>query len=149
MTPFTPHPEPTTVTSHREAMVDSAGEPVCPIAHTLRVLGTTKWTGFVIRELLPGPKRFGEIRKGVGEANPKPLTDTLRMLEDIGLISRTAYAEMPPRVVYTLTERGHTLWPVLHSMAEWGAQDLARPPDAMDHIATEDAARHHASAQTT
>ncbi len=98
--------------------------PVCPIAHTLQVLGTTKWTGYVIRELLDGPKRFGEIRAGVGDANPKPLTDTLRALEDAGMITRTAYAEMPPRVVYTLTHRGHTLRPVLDAMASWGEQDL-------------------------
>jgi DNA-binding HxlR family transcriptional regulator len=104
--------------------VTSTGEAVCPIAHTLRVLGTTKWTGYVIRELLPGPKRFGEIRAGVGDANPKPLTDTLRTMEDVGLISRAAYAEMPPRVVYTLTDRGHSLLPVLQAMAEWGASDL-------------------------
>jgi DNA-binding HxlR family transcriptional regulator len=109
-----------------QGVVTPSGEVVCPIAHTLRVLGTTKWTGYVIRELLPGPKRFGQIRAGVGDANPKPLTDTLRMLEDIGLISRAAYAEMPPRVVYTLTDRGHTLRPVLEAMADWGAQDLRR-----------------------
>lgn len=97
----------------------------CPIAHTLGVLGTTKWTGYVIRELLPGPRRFGEIRAGVGGASPKPLTDTLRLLEDIGMITRTAYAEMPPRVVYALTARGHSLLPVLQAMAEWGRSDLA------------------------
>jgi len=113
-------------TSPAEGVVTSTGEMVCPIAHTLRVLGTTKWTGYVIRELISGPKRFGEIRVGVGDANPKPLTDTLRMLQEVGLISRAAYAEMPPRVVYTLTERGHSLWPVLQAMAEWGSQDLAR-----------------------
>ena len=96
----------------------------CPIAHTLQVLGTSKWTGYVVRELLPGPKRFGEIRVGVGDANPKPLTDTLRLLESIGMISRTAYAEMPPRVVYELTERGHSLQPVLDAMAAWGSKDL-------------------------
>jgi DNA-binding HxlR family transcriptional regulator len=60
----------------------------------------------------------------VGDANPKPLTDTLRTMEDVGLISRAAYAEMPPRVVYTLTDRGHSLLPVLQAMAEWGASDL-------------------------
>lgn len=96
----------------------------CPIAHTLQVLGSTKWTGYVIRELLPGPKRFGEIRAGVGDANPKPLTDTLRTLEDIGMITRTAYAEMPPRVVYALTDRGLSLRPVLDAMATWGEADL-------------------------
>lgn len=117
---------PDVTSSATEGVVTSTGEVVCPIAHTLRVLGTTKWTGYVLRELLPGPKRFGEIRVGVGDANPKPLTDTLRMLEAVGLVSRAAYAEMPPRVVYTLTERGHSLWPVLQAMAEWGSQDLAR-----------------------
>ena len=115
-----PHLETAAVHVHQGL---SAG--TCPISHTLQVLGTTKWTGYVVRELLPGPKRFGEIRVGVGDANPKPLTDTLRLLESIGIISRTAYAEMPPRVVYELTERGHSLQPVLDAMAAWGSQDLA------------------------
>jgi len=100
------------------------GAAVCPIAHTLQVLGSSKWTGYVVRELLPGPKRFKDIRAGLGSINPKPLTDTLRVLEDNGLVTRTAYAEMPPRVVYELTARGHSLHPVLHAMAEWGARDL-------------------------
>ena len=108
-----------------QGVTTASGETVCPVAHTLRVLGASKWTGYVVRELLPGPRRFGEIRAGVGGANPKPLTDTLRLLEDTGLVTRTAYAEMPPRVVYTLTERGHSLRPVLEAMAEWGAADLA------------------------
>jgi len=121
---------PTAVTpGEYQGVVSSTGEVICPIAHTLRVLATTKWTGYVIRELLDGPKRFGQIRVGVGDANPKPLTDTLRLLEDIGLISRTAYAEMPPRVVYTLTDRGHTLRPVLEAMARWGTLDLNSAQD--------------------
>jgi DNA-binding HxlR family transcriptional regulator len=130
MSPATPATSPASAApggEHEDAaagVLTTSGEIVCPIGHTLRVLGTTKWTGYVIRELLPGPKRFGEIRAGVGDANPKPLTDTLRMLEDIGLVSRAAYAEMPPRVVYTLTGRGHSLGPVLQAMAEWGANDL-------------------------
>lgn len=103
------------------------GSEICPVGHTLRVLGTSKWTGYVIRELLPGPKRFGEIRTGVGDANPKPLTDTLRLLEDVGLVRRTAFAEVPPRVVYELTARGLSLRPVLEAMARWGVEDLARP----------------------
>ena len=127
MTASTPPPLTPSFDAH-QGVVTANGEVLCPIAHTLRVLGTTKWTGYVIRELLGGPKRFGQIRTGIGDANPKPLTDTLRLLEDIGLISRTAYAEMPPRVVYTLTDRGHTLRPVLEAMAQWGAVDLQSDP---------------------
>ena len=97
----------------------------CPIAHTLRVLGTTKWTGYVIRELLDGaPHRFGDIRRGIGDVGPKPLTETLRTMEDVGLVHRTAYAEVPPRVEYVLTERGRSLAPVLAAMSDWGADDL-------------------------
>jgi DNA-binding HxlR family transcriptional regulator len=130
MTPRTPPDADPGGAADHAGVTTPTGEVVCPIAHTLRVLGTTKWTGYVIRELLPGPKRFGQIRAGVGDANPKPLTDTLRLLEDIGLISRTAYAEMPPRVVYTLTERGHSLRPVLEAMALWGTLDLHHESDS-------------------
>ncbi len=102
----------------------------CPIAHTLRVLGTTKWTGYVIRELLDGaPHRFGDIRRGIGDAGPKPLTETLRTMEGAGLLHRTAYAEVPPRVEYVLTERGRSLAPVLAAMSAWGMDDLGRRPD--------------------
>lgn len=104
----------------------AAAASTCPIRHTLDVLATTKWTGYVIRELLAGPRRFGEIRHGVGDVTPKPLTDTLKLLVDLGLVSRTAYAEVPPRVVHELTARGHSLRPLLEAMAAWSEQDLAR-----------------------
>ena len=107
-------------------MTSHAADGTCPIRHTLSVLGTTKWTGYVLRELLGGPRRFGEIRVGIGDANPKPLTETLRVMQDVGLVTRTAYAEMPPRVEYALTGRGRSLAPVLAAMSEWGLADLAR-----------------------
>jgi DNA-binding HxlR family transcriptional regulator len=108
--------------SHPSA--DPSQGQVCPVAHTLKVLGASKWTGYVIRELLGGTKRFGEIRRGVGEANPKPLTDTLRVLEDMDMITRTVHAEVPPRVEYALTTRGRSLTPVIEAMAAWGTTDL-------------------------
>jgi DNA-binding HxlR family transcriptional regulator len=113
--------------AHASGVELDDGTRVCPVGHTLRVLGASKWSGFVIRELLPGPKRFGELRAGVGDVNPKPLTDTLRLLEDTGLVRRTAYAEIPPRVVYELTDRGRSLRPVLEAMAQWGVEDLRHP----------------------
>ena len=109
--------------SDDRAAAGSSGQ-VCPVAHTLKVLGASKWTGYVIRELLDGTKRFGEIRRGVGEANPKPLTDTLRVLEDMNMITRTVHAEVPPRVEYALTARGRSLTPVIDAMAAWGTADL-------------------------
>ena len=85
-----------------------------------------KWTLLIIRELLRGARRFTEIRAGIGTVNPKPLTESLRLLEDHGMITRHAFAEMPPRVEYELTERGRSLAHVLAAMASWGQQDLTR-----------------------
>ncbi|GAA2639296.1 helix-turn-helix domain-containing protein [Actinomadura fulvescens] len=79
-----------------------------------------KWTTLIVRELLTGPKRFGELRDALGTVSPKTLTDRLRSLEHQGILTRTVYAEVPPRVVYELTEQGATLTTVLHAMLEWG-----------------------------
>ena len=97
----------------------------CPIAHTLRVLDG-RWTLLVVRELLGGTKRFGEIRDGLPGSNAKTLTERLKKLEDEGIVTRRAYAEKPPRVEYTLTERGWSLLPLFEAMAAWGLDDAAR-----------------------
>jgi DNA-binding HxlR family transcriptional regulator len=97
---------------------------VCPVTHTLAVMNG-KWTLLVVRELLTGTKRFTEIRRGLDGLNPRTLAERLRMLEADGIVTRRAYAEVPPRVEYTLTERGRSLGPVLVAMAEWGMRDLA------------------------
>jgi DNA-binding HxlR family transcriptional regulator len=93
----------------------------CGLERTLNVLDG-KWTTLVVRELLPGPKRFGEIRSALRGASAKTLTDRLRALEHQGILTRTVYAEVPPRVVYELTEQGHSLSGILHAMLVWGEE---------------------------
>ena len=95
----------------------------CGIERTLQVLDG-KWTTLVLRELLSGPKRFGQLRSGLGDPSPKTLTDRLRILEHQGVLTRTVHAEVPPRVVYELTARGQSLRSVLVAMLEWGDRDF-------------------------
>lgn len=93
--------------------------PACPVETTLTLIGD-KWKVLILRDLLPGTKRFGELRKSIGTVSQKVLTTQLRQMEDSGLIIRTVYAEVPPRVEYTLTELGYSLKPVLDAMGTWG-----------------------------
>ena len=80
------------------------------------------WKVLIIRDLLDGTKRFGEIRKSVGNVSQKVLTANLRSMEDSGLLTRKVYPEVPPRVEYTLTETGYSLKPVLDAMVAWGTE---------------------------
>ena len=86
---------------------------------TLSMVGD-KWKILVIRELLEGTKRFGEIKSGLGTITQKVLTQNLRELEERGLIRRQVYAQVPPKVEYTLTKMGQSLQPVINAMANWG-----------------------------
>jgi DNA-binding HxlR family transcriptional regulator len=97
----------------------------CPIERALLVLDG-KWSTLIIRELLTGPKRFGELRTALDMGSPKTLTERLRALEHQEILTRTVYAEVPPRVVYTLTDRGRSFREVLDAMAEWGVADRHR-----------------------
>ena len=99
--------------------------PACPVETTLTLIGD-KWKVLILRDLLPGTKRFGELRKSVGAVSQKVLTTQLRQMEDSGLIVRTVYAEVPPRVEYTLTELGYSLKPVLDAMGMWGEEYKAK-----------------------
>ena len=74
----------------------------------------------ILRDLLSGTKRFGELKKSIGNVSQKVLTAQLRAMEDSGLLTRTVYAEVPPRVEYTLTELGQSLQPILDAMYNWG-----------------------------
>lgn len=94
--------------------------PACPVETTLGLIGD-KWKVLILRDLLPGTKRFGELKKSIGSVSQKVLTAQLRDMEAKGLVSRRVYAEVPPRVEYTLTETGYSLKPVLDAMATWGA----------------------------
>lgn len=97
----------------------------CPVAHALDIL-SGRWTTLIVRELLPGARRFGELRRGAGPLAAKTLTERLRRLEAQGIVERRVYAEVPPRVEYTLTDRGRSLEPVLRAMWQWGVEDLGR-----------------------
>lgn len=93
--------------------------PACPVETTLSLI-SDRWKVLIIRDLLDGTKRFGELRKSVGNVSQKVLTANLRSMEEDGLLTRRVYAEVPPRVEYTLTEIGHSLKPVLDAMHAWG-----------------------------
>ncbi len=94
--------------------------PSNPVEITLSMLNT-KWKPLIIKELLTGTKRFGEIKLSVGSITQKVLTANLRDMEDKGLVKREVFQEMPPKVEYTLTDLGYSLAMVLDSMAEWGS----------------------------
>ena len=94
--------------------------PKCPVETTLMLLNS-KWKFIIIRELLTGTKRFGELKKAVGTITQKVLTTNLREMEEKGLVERKVYAQIPPKVEYTLTDIGYSLAVVLDGMAEWGA----------------------------
>lgn len=92
---------------------------ICPVAVTLSLI-EGKWKTLILRDLLEGKKRFGELQRSVGNISQKVLTTQLRSLEANGIVNRIAYAEIPPRVEYELTERGRTLHVVIDAMRIWG-----------------------------
>jgi DNA-binding HxlR family transcriptional regulator len=95
------------------------------LAGALSVIGH-KWTLLIIRDLLRGPLRFTEIERSLVHANPKMVTARLRELEAAGIVSRTVYAEVPPRVEYELTDRGRELRPAINALKRWGTRKPRR-----------------------
>ena len=93
--------------------------PECPVATTVQLIGN-KWKLLIIRNLLVRPWRFNELHKNLEGISQKVLTDCLRSMEADGIITRTAYAEVPPRVEYALSELGESMRPILNSMQAWG-----------------------------
>ena len=93
--------------------------PACPVETTLMLI-SDKWKVLILRDLLPGTKRFGELKNSIGHVSQKVLTSQLRQMEQSGLVRRTVFAEVPPRVEYTLTDLGYSLKPVLDAMWNWG-----------------------------
>lgn len=93
--------------------------PECPVATTVSLIGS-KWKLLIIRNLLERPWRFNELKKSLAGISQKVLTDSLRSMENDGIITRTVYPEVPPRVEYALSELGETMRPILDSMKEWG-----------------------------
>ena len=95
--------------------------PACPVETTLTLI-SDKWQVLILRDLMPGTKRFGELKKSIGHVSQKVLTSQLRQMEESGLLTRKVYAEVPPRVEYTLTDLGCSLKPIMDAMWTWGEQ---------------------------
>ena len=99
--------------------------PACPVETTLMLIGD-KWKVLILRDLMDGTRRFGELKKSIGTVSQKVLTAQLRDMEEKGLLTRKVYAEVPPRVEYTLTDTGYSLKPILDAMWAWGADYKAK-----------------------
>ena len=95
--------------------------PACPVETTLTII-SDKWKVLILRDLMTGTKRFGELKKSIGNVTQKVLTSQLRQMEESGLLTRKVYPEVPPRVEYTLTELGYSLKPILDAMWTWGEE---------------------------
>lgn len=95
--------------------------PECPVAVTVSVIGS-KWKLLIMRNLLVRPWRFNELKKDLEGISQKVLTDSLRAMEEDGLITRTVYPEVPPRVEYSLSELGESMRPILDAMKQWGVE---------------------------
>ena len=95
--------------------------PACPVATTVQLIGS-KWKLLILRNLFMRPWRFNELRKDLEGISQKVLTDSLRALEEDGIITRTVYPEVPPRVEYALSPLGQSMKPILDAMEEWGTE---------------------------
>ena len=93
--------------------------PACPVETTLMLI-SNRWNVLILRDLMEGTKRFGELKKSLGNISQKVLTANLRAMEENGLLIRTVYAQVPPKVEYTLTDTGYSLKPVLDAIVQWG-----------------------------
>lgn len=93
--------------------------PACPVEVTLSMI-ENKWKVLILRDLMMGTKRFGELKKSIGNITQKVLTSNLRSMEEDGLLNRKVYPQVPPKVEYTLTELGYSLKIVTQAMLEWG-----------------------------
>lgn len=100
-------------------MVKKDDLPICPVATTVQLIGN-KWKLLIMRNLLVRPWRFNELQRNLEGISQKVLTDSLRSMESDGIIVRTAYPEVPPRVEYSLSELGESMRPILSSMEQWG-----------------------------
>lgn len=94
--------------------------PACPVATTVQMIGS-KWKLLIMRNLLQRPWRFNELKKDLEGISQKVLTDSLRSMEADGIITRTVYPEVPPRVEYALSELGESMRPIIKAMEIWGA----------------------------
>ena len=106
-----------------ELLVPDIGEE-CPVTHCLRIIGG-RWKPLILFCVANGVNRFGALQRAIPKVTKQMLTQQLRELESDGILSRTVFAEVPPRVEYALTSRGQSLLPVIAAMRTWGREDLA------------------------
>ena len=99
--------------------------PECPVATTVSLIGS-KWKLLIMRNLLGRPWRFNELQKSIEGISQKALTEALRSMEADGIVRRTAYPEVPPRVEYSLTELGESMRPIIKAMEIWGTDYKAQ-----------------------
>ena len=95
--------------------------PACPVATTVQMIGS-KWKLLIMRNLLQRPWRFNELKKDLEGISQKVLTDSLRSMEADGIITRTVYPEVPPRVEYALSKLGESMRPIMDAMEIWGTE---------------------------
>jgi DNA-binding HxlR family transcriptional regulator len=107
----------------------------CPVARTAEIIGN-KWTPLIVRDLECGCRRFSELERSLVGISPKTLSERLKRLEEAGVIARACFAEVPPRVEYSLTGKGHALLPVIESMRSFGVAWLASEPCEGDEAAS-------------
>ena len=99
--------------------------PACPVATTVALIGS-KWKLLILRNLMARPWRFNELKKDLNGVSQKVLTDSLRSLEEDGIVTRTVYPEVPPRVEYALSDLGESMRPIIDAMQRWGLEYQAR-----------------------
>ncbi len=102
-------------------MIAKKDLPPCPVATTVELIGT-KWKLLILRDIKAGPKRFNALQKSLAGISQKVLTDSLRSMEADGIVTRTVYPEVPPRVEYALSALGQTLSPIINAMEQWGTE---------------------------
>jgi DNA-binding HxlR family transcriptional regulator len=121
----------------REAVLMETTESLgCPVARTAQIIGN-KWTPLIVRDLADGCRRFSELERSLAGISPKTLSERLKRLEEAQVIERHCFAEVPPRVEYSLTAKGHALLPVIESMREFGKRWLPGD-DCVAEISDED-----------
>jgi DNA-binding HxlR family transcriptional regulator len=116
-----------TVRLQTRDLVESAISVGCPVARTAEIIGN-KWTPLIVRDLARGRRRFSELERSLSGISPKTLSERLKRLEEAGVVDRACFAEVPPRVEYSLTPKGYDLLPVIESMRAFGSRWLG--PDS-------------------
>ena len=112
------------ITETEDPRADAIG---CPVAKTANLI-SNRWTPLILRDLAHGSLRFGELQRSLVGISPKTLSERLKRLEDAEVIKRTCYAEVPPRVEYNLTAKGHARLPIIEAMRGYGAEWLGDDP---------------------